>query len=1097
MRITALLIVIALLLGAGAVQGAASPAPGPQLRLHRMSLSAQTPNRATAALSAAASGPYAIIQFRGPITKSDRAVLEQTGVTLLEYLPDYAYLVRGDAVQLDAAARLPRVYGRTPFTVADKLAPSLLRALARGDNTAQAFQVVGWPDDHGALQRDLRAAAVNSAAPLGRATLLQVASLPSVRWIEPLGHPRILNDQARAIMHVDTSAWQSRHLFGAGQIVAVTDSGLDTGLPATLSPDFAGRIIATQVLSAGGDLGDSNGHGTHVAGSVAGAGVQSGANPAQHQYAGSFAGVAPEAGLVIQAFEVQADGAVAGLNPDYYTLFDWSYAAGARVHTNSWGDTTGPISDTEAAYGGYPYGSQRTDQFMWDHKDMAIFFAAGNSGADGTPGALGFCTGGDGVIDADSLLEPGTAKNVVTVGASESLRSTGGLSGLPWLLLSFCFTKQPIATDLISNNPDGMAAFSSRGPTDDGRAKPDIVAPGTNIVSARSHYPNAGTLWGQYETNANYAYSGGTSMATPLAAGAGVLVREWLVQHGIADPSAAAVKATLLDTAYDMAPGQYGTGVTQEIPSTRPNSVDGWGRVDLGFMDAPPPYGLWVDDHTSGIATDEEVDYTNTLARPLEVLDSSQPLRVMLAWTDPPASLSAASQLVNDLDLSVTGPGGVVYHGNNAATGDRLNNVEGVVVNNPPVGQYTVQVRGHNVPIMSQPYGLTVAGPITRVGQMTLTKTAEPSVEVRPGALITYTLSLGAGNLALAQPVTLSDTLPLNVSFVSASDGGTLNGGVVSWSIPALAANATVTRTLVVRVGAQVADNTPIVNADYRAENGFDLPGVGQPVTVTARTAPQMTLTKTANPPVEVRPGGLITYTLSLGAGNLALAQPVTLTDTLPLNVSFVSASNGGTLNGEVVSWSIPALAANATVTRTLVVRVGAQVADNMPIVNADYRAENGFDLPGVGQPVTVTVHIPPRGVLTLSKTAELPPGVQAGKLITYTLKVGAQNAPISGIVLSDTLPVSTTFVSASGAYTRSGPNNSVVTWPIGGLAAGQTVTRTLTVQVALDVFNQITISNVSYRVTAADADPVVGLPVRVPVQAPPPHKTWFPLLIR
>jgi hypothetical protein len=232
-------------------------------------------------------------------------------------------------------------------------------------------------------------------------------------------------------------------------------------------------------------------------------------------------------------------------------------------------------------------------------------------------------------------------------------------------------------------------------------------------------------------------------MATPLVAGAGAVVRQWLTTHGLTNPSGAAVKATLLNTTYDMAPGQYGVGATQEIPYSRPNSVAGWGRADLGFMDAPAPYAQWVDDHTTGVATGATVSYSHTPARPLQVVNSSQPLQVMLTWTDPAASLSAAMQLVNDLDLIVHGPGGVTYYGNNAATGDRTNNVEGVIINNPPVGRYSVEVRGFNVPVAMQPYALSVSGPLSQPGTLTLSKSADPSTTVAPGGLITYTLTVG------------------------------------------------------------------------------------------------------------------------------------------------------------------------------------------------------------------------------------------------------------------------------------------------------------------------------------------------------------------
>jgi hypothetical protein len=201
-------------------------------------------------------------------------------------------------------------------------------------------------------------------------------------------------------------------------------------------------------------------------------------------------------------------------------------------------------------------------------------------------------------------------------------------------------------------------------------------------------------------------------MATPLVAGLATLAREWLVERGVANPSAALVKALLLNTAHDMVPGQYGTGPTQEIPNARPNPAAGWGRADAGFLVAPAPYGLWVDDHTSGLSTGQAITYTHTALQLLTVVSSTQPLRIMLVWTDPPASLSASAQLVNDLDLTVIGPGGETYFGNGGAASDRLNNVEGVVIANPMPGAYSVRVSAFNVPVGAQTYALVVGGPL-------------------------------------------------------------------------------------------------------------------------------------------------------------------------------------------------------------------------------------------------------------------------------------------------------------------------------------------------------------------------------------------------
>ena len=839
MRVSALFILLVLWASSfatiNATQLTNTSYDAPQLHLHRATFDAKTPQlTATAPELAAVSTPHAIIQFRGPITTADREALEQTGVQILEYLPDYAYLVEGTSSQLATAEQLPQVYTRIPFTIADKLAPALLQALERGDNDLGQLRVSGWNGQNAIAQQALHTATIDTAVPLNDDTLLQIAQMPSIRWIEPATQPQLFNDVARDIMNVDSSAWQDTGLYGSGQIVGFSDSGLDTGNMETMSPDFKDRIIATHVLSDGGDLADDFGHGTHVAGSIASSGVQSGANPEERDFAESFAGVAPEAELVVQAFEATPSGQVVGLDEDHYKLFAQAYEDGARLHTNSWGaptvDEDSENPDPEAEYGGYTYSAQRTDEFMWDHQDMAIFFGAGNSGKDGESIAGIFCTNGDGVVDPDSLLSPGTAKNVITVGATETQRESGGFGGWPWALVNPCFLIEPIAFDSNTNNPDGMAAFSSRGPTDDGRVKPDIVAPGTNIVSNRTQQEGANPVFLAHE-NEYYAYSSGTSMATPLVAGTGALARQWLTTQGHENPSAAAVKALLLNTTYDIAPGQYGTGEQQEIPSEWPNNVAGWGRADMTFMSAPPPYRLWVDDRMEGIETDQMVTYEHSEEQPLEVISSDQPLRVMLVWTDPPASLSAAKQLVNDIDLVVTGPDGTEYYGNGASSGDRTNNVEGVIIDNPPPGQYSVTVRGHNVPIESQPYALVVAGPLDDTGRLNVAKTANPSTDVLPGKEIRYTLTAQT-NVTTTETVVMTDMVPLNTTFVSASDGGQLEGSVVTWSINSLVPGEPVDRELVVRVDDDIAPETSIVNESYGAANGVELPSRGAPISI-------------------------------------------------------------------------------------------------------------------------------------------------------------------------------------------------------------------------------------------------------------------------
>lgn len=341
-----------------------------------------------------------------------------------------------------------------------------------------------------------------------------------------------------------------------------------------------------------------------------------------------------------------------GLPADLNTLFSQARAAGARIHSNSWG---------AAVRGQYTIDSYNTDLFSWNNKDYTILFSAGNSGVDDND---------NGVVDLDSLGAPGTAKNCISVGASENNRATGGYNpggacstwGGCW---STDFPSAPVSSDRLSNNIAGLCAFSSRGPTHDDRTKPDVVAPGSNILSTRSQGQYVSSAWGNLTGNIYYQYMGGTSMSTPLTAGAIALIRDYYNDiAGVTTPSSALLKATLVNGATEMYPGQYGTGATQEITTMRPNNAEGWGRVNL--PESLTPTAPRVLDYFDFGHTISDGLQTNEWDTIVLSMSATEVFRTTLAWTDYPGTLAASGGLVNDLDLGVTAPNSTVYYPTNA-----------------------------------------------------------------------------------------------------------------------------------------------------------------------------------------------------------------------------------------------------------------------------------------------------------------------------------------------------------------------------------------------------------------------------------------------
>ncbi len=613
---------------------------------------------------------YFIVQFNGHIKEEWKENLNREGAEVLGYVPNNAYLVRMNSSERARVKALEEVRWVGDYIPEYKISPELSGTYGE---TEEIIVVLFEAKDNANVSKALEAPGgiihENSGklirATLDPAKISSIVALGEVKWIEKYVHPVLYNDVARNIIGV-SGINEEYSLTGKGQIVCVADTGLDTGAnDASMHPDIRGRILDIIDFSGDGAMDPDYGHGTHVTGSVLGNGSASG---------GKVRGMAPEAELVFEAIGIN-DSEYLSVPSDLTEIFQPAYDKGARIHTNSWGGD---------AKGTYTIYSQYVDQFMWDHPDMLILFSAGNAGTD---------SNGDGIIDPESMNFPATAKNCISVGASENYRpEIEGTWGAYW---PKDYTANPIAEDRISDNIEGIAAFSSRGPTADGRIKPDIVAPGTYIASTRSSLANSNG-WGGI--NESYVYMGGTSMSTPITAGAAALVRQNYADNLNTAPSAALIKATIINGAHNMAPGQYGTGSEREINGC-PDFSQGWGRLDVGK--ALYPAGERRVHFSEGLVIREGENYENRYY----INNSSEPLKVTLVWTDYPADLAAAATLVNDLDLYVTGPGDTQYREE-----DHNNNVEQIEIQNPEQGLYTVRVNGFNIPQGPQPFALVLSG---------------------------------------------------------------------------------------------------------------------------------------------------------------------------------------------------------------------------------------------------------------------------------------------------------------------------------------------------------------------------------------------------
>ncbi len=473
------------------------------------------------------------------------------------------------------------------------------------------------------------------------------------------------------------------YLTGSGETLGVWDQGRVL----TSHQEFEGRAVH---MDNNTTLSD---HATHVAGTMISAGLVDAARGMSYEallhsydWNSDLSEMAAEAanGMLVSNHSY---GYVAGWFFDYREDGKWAWM-GLSI-----------VSETEDFfYGFYSDISAEWDNFAYNAPYFLPVVAAGNDRGKGP---------------SQQPVEHWVRENGDWVLSSAVRQLDGGSDGFD-CITHFSLAKNVLSVGAVSGIPEGyskpsdivMSSFSSWGPTDDGRIKPDIVAKGVGTYSASS------------SGNANYSFKMGTSMAAPNVAGSiGLLNQYYRLLYQDALPFSSTIKGLIIHTA-DAA------GI-----SNGPDYIHGW-----GLMNTQRAAEVMRNDVALG---------KNTLIRELSLSsgdvfniqvqsDGSQPLKVTICWTDPagtPISNIPASDylnnptpmLVNDLDLRVYGPDETEYkpwildHTNPsqaAVTGDNYrDNVEQVYIINPVPGQHTIQVdhkgalhQGH------QSYSLIVTG---------------------------------------------------------------------------------------------------------------------------------------------------------------------------------------------------------------------------------------------------------------------------------------------------------------------------------------------------------------------------------------------------
>lgn len=667
------------------------------------------------ALKSPNSSALQIVQFVGPIKDAWLEQLRATGATPIQYIDSDGYLVWADAAartRLAAMVAEARVLQFSqPLPGFLKLGNSLFDRLQRGSAGGNKLTIIVQRFRHdGDAGRErfseLELKPLDDWTPqlayeiarfeASDEQIRRLIDLPDVFWLGEYIAPT-MNDEVQAqILRGQFNANQSAPLQpgylpwlqslgfpddpAAYPILDITDSGIGDRTIQTGDPTLhrfgssanATRMVYNQKCTI--NNGDVDGHG-HINANIAlGYDVRENALTPGARFPGEYQrgqGMNPFGRLggtrvFAPAFDLAACGGT------YAGVIAASYAAGARISSNSWG--------CAACAGQYDVSSQAYDAGIRDadpdtagNQQLITIFSAGNSGPN-----------------ANSIGSPGNGKNMITVGASENPRPID--EDGTWT--------DGCAIDAgAADNAMDVIFFSSRGPAPGQRVKPELVAPGTHVAGTRAHPGSGEGICDATRPIGNFTYSAssGTSHAAPAVSGAASLSWWWIAnaQGSLQfDAGAASAPTPALMKAWLVAHPTWLTG--NGANDTLPSNAQGFGMPNLGTMFSDTPTWLVNQDHLLG---ESGQAWTTQVQR----VDAGKPTRIVLAWTDAPGAVGTSPQ-VNNLDLAAIG-GSAQWYGNHlegawstpGGSPDPANNIEAIYLPPGSVEPLTIAVSACNI----------------------------------------------------------------------------------------------------------------------------------------------------------------------------------------------------------------------------------------------------------------------------------------------------------------------------------------------------------------------------------------------------------------